>query len=76
MVVYQGKDWMVGGSVIIDVGGKVGYLVIYWCFDNCLVELLLCMFQCCFGYVDFCFGGSQGGGGGIQGGIDVFKVFS
>lgn len=66
---------MAGGSVITDAGGKVGHPAIHRRFDNRLAELPLRMFQRRFGYADPALA-AAGGGGGIQGGIDVLKVFS
>ncbi len=67
---------MAGGSVITDAGGKVGHPAIHRRFDNRLAELPLRMFQRRFGYADPALAAAEGGGGGIQGGIDVLKVFS
>ncbi len=69
-----GKDRMAGGSVITDAGGKVGHQPSTGA-DNRLAELPLRMFQRRFGYADPALA-AAGGGGGIQGGIDVLKVFS
>jgi hypothetical protein len=76
MAVHQGKDRMAGGGVIADAGGEVGHPAVHRRFDDRLAELPLRMFQRRFADADSRSGGRQGGGGGIQGGIDVLKVFS